>query len=148
MLVLSRKEEEAILFPSLEIAVQILRVQGKKVCLGIVAPPEVKVVRNEIAVGNSMANCETQSSRCRPKEFNSNPPQQESPQSELQGLIHSLQMKLSVLEAQLRLGRSIEAAATLRTAIDNLMSLTTIEPNSHLPNNHVPTKADEHVLVV
>lgn|SRR5262245_44029786 len=49
MLVLSRKENERVLFPHLGVALQILRVGGGKVRLGIQAPDDVSVVRHEIA---------------------------------------------------------------------------------------------------
>jgi len=49
MLVLSRKENEKVLFPHLGIALQILRSSGGKVRLGIEAPGDVSVVRAEIA---------------------------------------------------------------------------------------------------
>src|SRR4051794_24194630 len=49
MLVLSRKENERVLFPHLGIALQILRVNGGKVRLGLEAPDDVSIVRYEIA---------------------------------------------------------------------------------------------------
>jgi carbon storage regulator CsrA len=49
MLVLSRKENERLLFPHLGVAMQVLRVGGGKVRLGIQAPEDVSVVRHEIA---------------------------------------------------------------------------------------------------
>jgi carbon storage regulator CsrA len=49
MLVLSRKESEKVLFPHLGIALQILRVNGQKVRIGIEAPDDVSVLRFEIA---------------------------------------------------------------------------------------------------
>src|ERR1041385_1720060 len=49
MLVLSRKENERVVFPHLGVAMQILRVGGGKVRLGIEAPTHVAVVRHEIA---------------------------------------------------------------------------------------------------
>src|SRR5256885_10472992 len=49
MLVLSRKENEKILFPHLGIALQILRINGGKVRLGLEAPNDVSIVRYEIA---------------------------------------------------------------------------------------------------
>ena len=48
MLVLSRYEEDKVVFPSLGISVQILRVQGNKVRIGIDAPHHVKVLRHEL----------------------------------------------------------------------------------------------------
>jgi carbon storage regulator CsrA len=49
MLVLSRKENEKVLFPHLGIAIQILRLAGGKARLGVEAPHDVSVVRHEIA---------------------------------------------------------------------------------------------------
>lgn len=54
MLVLSRKEDDKILFPNLGVSVQILRVEGNKVRVGVDAPPEVKILRHELADANSM----------------------------------------------------------------------------------------------
>jgi carbon storage regulator CsrA len=49
MLVLSRRESDKVLFPSLGITVEVLRVQGNKTRLGITAPDDVPIVRHEIA---------------------------------------------------------------------------------------------------
>ena len=48
MLVLSRKEDQKVCFPGLGITVQILRVKGSSVKIGVDAPLEVRVVRDEI----------------------------------------------------------------------------------------------------
>lgn len=48
MLVLSRRKNEEILFPSLDIAARILRASGNTVRIGIDAPSDVKVLRGEI----------------------------------------------------------------------------------------------------
>lgn len=49
MLVLSRREADKILFPSLGITVEVLRVQGNRTRLGINAPADVPILRHEIA---------------------------------------------------------------------------------------------------
>jgi carbon storage regulator len=48
MLVLSRKESQRLVIGD-NIVVQIVRVQGGTVRLGIVAPPEVSIRREELA---------------------------------------------------------------------------------------------------
>src|SRR6185437_3129781 len=49
MLVLSRGRNDKVVFPTLGISVEILRVAGNKVRLGIDAPQEVPVHRHEVS---------------------------------------------------------------------------------------------------
>jgi carbon storage regulator len=48
MLVLSRKIGERIVLPNYELSITIVGVEGNRVRLGISAPPEVGVYREEI----------------------------------------------------------------------------------------------------
>ena len=48
MLILSRRQNERVNFPALGITVEVLRTGQKKVQLGIDAPPEIRVVRDEL----------------------------------------------------------------------------------------------------
>ena len=48
MLVLSRRTNEKIVFPDLNITVQVVSIKGNTVRLGISAPPEVTVLRAEV----------------------------------------------------------------------------------------------------
>jgi len=49
MLVLSRQPNEKILFPNLGISVQVLRVAGNRVRIGVDAPRDVEILREEVA---------------------------------------------------------------------------------------------------
>lgn len=49
MLVLSRKETDKILFPSLGVTIEVLRIRGNVARIGIEAPEEVPIRRHEIA---------------------------------------------------------------------------------------------------
>jgi carbon storage regulator CsrA len=48
MLVLSRRHSEKILFPNLGISIEVLNIAGKLVRLGVTAPRDISVVREEI----------------------------------------------------------------------------------------------------
>ena len=56
MLVLSRSESEKVHFPSLGISVEVTRVKGKTVRLGIDAPREIRVVRGEVDKSYSVSS--------------------------------------------------------------------------------------------
>ena len=55
MLVLSRRRNDKILFPNLGITVEILKVDGRTVRVGVDAPPEVAIQRHEIAARGDKA---------------------------------------------------------------------------------------------
>jgi carbon storage regulator CsrA len=52
MLVLSRRLNEKLLIPSIRTAVQVVSIQGCQVRLGVDAPPEIAVYREEIYRGD------------------------------------------------------------------------------------------------
>ena len=49
MLVLSRKERERIVFTSLGITIDVVKISGRRVRLVIQAPPDIPVHRKEVA---------------------------------------------------------------------------------------------------
>ena len=49
MLVLSRSRKEKIVFPTLGISVEVLHIAGNKVRVGIEAPADIPVHRDEVA---------------------------------------------------------------------------------------------------
>lgn len=55
MLVLSRRQDEKVCFPNLGIEVQVVRTGGKVIRLGVVAPPEVPVLRGEMIPASETA---------------------------------------------------------------------------------------------
>jgi carbon storage regulator len=56
MLVLSRNRNESIVFPTLGISIEVVRVSKGKVILGVNAPKAVPVHREEIAARMSLEN--------------------------------------------------------------------------------------------
>ena len=48
MLVLSRKTSESIVLPTLGVTIQVVAIKGNHVRIGISAPPEVDILREEL----------------------------------------------------------------------------------------------------
>ena len=54
MLVLSRRETDKVVFPTLGITVEVLRIRGNVAKLGIDAPPDIPVLHHELAQRKSI----------------------------------------------------------------------------------------------
>jgi len=67
MLVLARKETERLVFPTLGISIEVVRIQGNKMRLGIDSPPDVPVLREELADLKGIdftSNCTSANQKC------------------------------------------------------------------------------------
>src|SRR5262245_54010679 len=109
MLVLSRKENEKVLFPNLGIAMQILRVGAGKVRLGIEAPDSVSVVRHEIASDEQLAEL---AERLKGSAKNAN--------HEIRNRLHATLLGLALVHKQLSYNLVTDAEETLAGLIDNI----------------------------
>ena len=56
MLVLSRRMSEKIVLPELGVTLEINRIQGNKVRIGITAPDQVRIMRSELLDPNAVAD--------------------------------------------------------------------------------------------
>ena len=112
MLVLSRKENEKVVFPHLGIAVTILRVGGGKARLGIEAPGEVAVVRHEIANDEQLAEL---SERLTQKA--------KSVTHEMRNQMHSTLLGLCLVHKLLSRNLLEQAEQTLEELIANMQGL-------------------------
>lgn len=54
MLVLSRKEDQKVVIPGLDISIKIVRCKNSSVVLGFEAPPEIRIMRDELDAGISV----------------------------------------------------------------------------------------------
>src|SRR5437764_8931486 len=130
MLVLSRKEDEKILFPNLGIAMQILRVGGGKVRLGIEAPNSVSVVRHEIASDEQLAQfSERLISSAK------------SLTHEVRNQLHTTLLGLALVHKQLSYNLVDDAEETLARLIDNMTGLDTEIGKNHRNNGSSRRKA-------
>jgi carbon storage regulator CsrA len=133
MLVLSRKENESIVFPKLGISVQVTRLGGRVVKLGIEAPEDVRVYRGEL-VQDSQPQQECSSPAPRPKtvepklEKSKADSQRESmhrARHELRNRLNSALLGLQVLQTQIEKGRVDDMEGTLFQIFQRLTDLNT-----------------------
>lgn len=108
MLVLSRGQTDKIIFPNLDITVEILRITGNKVRVGINAPKDVCVLRHELA----------------DKHFGKD---ESSPTMQLRhafrNRLNTANLALHLLQRQLDAGLTEEAETTLQHALRELDTL-------------------------
>ncbi|HXG08230.1 MAG TPA: response regulator [Gemmataceae bacterium] len=127
MLVLSRRWGQRILFPHLGISVQVLSSRSSTVRLGIEAPPNVSVVREELAtVAAPPAAGARGESRI---------------SHDLRGRLNTLAMSLHVVEKQLKAGLTAEAERTLQEAQEFLEALPAKIDSSRPDGSHRPINA-------
>jgi len=112
MLVLSRKSQQSIDFPTLGVSVQILKVAGQTVRVGVEAPREVPVLRSETAVFEetlervAKAQCEREADRAL--------------RHAVRGRLHNAAMSLHLAEEQLKRGLTEKAENVIQNALEQL----------------------------
>lgn len=112
MLVLSRRKDEKLVFPNLQIEVQVLRVSGNVVRLGVKAPADIRILRDELVEKLEAAVSavpQTASSR--------------SLRHEMRNRMNTLNVALHLLERQLEAGMLQHADATLQKALAEVARL-------------------------
>ncbi|MBX9679046.1 MAG: response regulator [Gemmataceae bacterium] len=108
MLVLSRKPNESVIFPSLGISVRVVRVQGNIVRIGISAPHDVEIMREELLAADT--GHERQSPRS-------------SWSHAARNQLHKISLRLHLLQRRLEVGENAEAGQTLTDLLHDLGNL-------------------------
>lgn len=108
MLVLSRGPTEKIVFPNLNITVEILRIAGNRVRVGVDAPKDIRVLRHELVDEQSDTDAATRQSHSR---------------HEFRNRLNAANLSLHLLQRQLDAGLAEEADTTLQTALRALDTL-------------------------
>ena len=140
MLVLSRRETDRILFPSLGISVEVLRVQGNRTKIGIDAPADVPIIRHEIADLKGI-------------EF---APGKESNDQRLKSLVYAIRTRLDSAAMNLnRLHSSLDPHTDLSTSTQPIIEelfgeLQELEREAHgvLEDAGLPVNATPQALLV
>jgi carbon storage regulator CsrA len=119
MLVLARRPNETIVFPDLGIRIQVIRVAGKEVRLGIDAPPDILVLREEVADGRPGIDG---SSHAPARQFC----------HELRNRLNAASLGLQVLQRRLALGETHGADTLITRTIDELQQIDAqLQPQKH-----------------
>jgi carbon storage regulator CsrA len=114
MLVLSRRKGEKIVFPNIGIQLELLKVQGNTARLGIKAPQNVKILRDELAA--IPAGPGTDDRRSGP----ANSPRLSH---EMRNRLNKATLALQLLRKQLERGQADHAESTLQNLLFEFASL-------------------------
>jgi carbon storage regulator CsrA len=114
MLVLSRRPGQKVVFPGLGIAIEVLRSGGSVTRLGIEAPDNVLVLREEIL---EKSNCENRS------DVASQSPLDRERQHEWRNKLNQMVLKLELLKGQLESGQAGDSERRLNDVFNELTDL-------------------------
>ncbi len=127
MLVLSRRENEKVLFPKLGISVEVVQTKGNTVRLGIEAPREIRVIRGELT-----DECDVEERATDPS-FNRRDPvtsssysKNGSSQVEIRKQLDAANLAIHLAQNQLQQGLSDRAEAALDQALHCLRCLDNV----------------------
>jgi len=142
MLVLSRKEDQKIIFPNLGISVEVTRIQGNNVRIGIDAPRSIKIVRGELLDDPKAALNAFEQLESRLSELDL------ATRHKLRNHLNTASLSVTVAQKQLERGGSEQAEIFLSQAVEALNELnqlfesTAMGGNKELPTMtaEVPTK--------
>ena len=130
MLVLSRREQESIVFPKLGIRIQVARIKGKAVSIGVEAPDDVRILRGELfeqeaAGGELSVMTESSSGRTANRER----------EHELRNRVNTLTIALHLMRKVLAKNSGLVDETLLSGAIDELALIEeTLQDTSKAPD--------------
>lgn len=113
MLVLSRRENQKVLFPNLGITVEIVGLQGNNVKLGIDAPPEIRILRSELVKENSK---EFENSGCEL-------PESLAERHHKNNQLNSVALQIQIAQKLLKRGENEQAMSALQGSLSKLQKL-------------------------
>lgn len=120
MLILSRREAEKVLFPKLGITIEVTRVQGRTVRLGIEAPDEIRIIRAELEDTADLEIRKRQNNSNRPSESSWNVPK------EMQQCLDAANLAIHLAQNQLRQQLNDKAEEALDHALECLENLESV----------------------
>ena len=113
MLVLSRKADQKVCFPGLGITVHILQVKGSSVRVGVEAPVEVRIIRDELQDSEAPSTPRTHVVRL-PREL----------RHELRNQLNTLSLALHLFKQEIDSGRMQDAEETFDKLVEHFEQLS------------------------
>jgi carbon storage regulator CsrA len=133
MLIISRKEGQRIVLPSLGVAVKILKTSGNSTRIGIDAPRSISVIREEL-LGDAEKLLDSTSDHLAAEEIH-----------RLRGSLNSAAMGLNLLYRMLEQGETEKASATILRVFSQLREIETVVAagsNTGESSTSVPLQSD------
>lgn len=161
MLVLSRRENERILLPAVQTSIQVVRIGGSIVRLGIDAPSHITVIREELArqpeePASNGDTTRSTSSQGTMREETTQPPAQGNQarmSEEYQDLLHCMAFACELVDQLLAEGQIAEAQETVRKVQSHLRQFQQVQQakrdsDSRRKTEQRPENRDPKVAVV
>jgi carbon storage regulator CsrA len=114
MLVLSRRQDQSFCFPNLGIKVQVLRTGGKVVRLGIDAPKDVAVLREEL-----LGDCDHEAVSC----LESTTGMSKEQRHDFRDRLNAASLGLQVLQQRIESGQTVDLDSLIEKIFSNLSEL-------------------------
>jgi carbon storage regulator CsrA len=136
MLVLSRRENEKIALPDLGVSVEVLRIAGSAVRLGVQAPANVKILREELTEGvSTVAGAERTKAGFKLTH-------------DARNRLNTVNLALVMVQKHLAAGRSADAARTLEKAHRDFLAFSAELAGEARPAESVVQRILRNALVV
>ena len=140
MLVLSRRENQKVCFPDLDITVEVLRVRGSAVRVGVEAPLEVRILRDEISDNGKSKDSEAT------KQHVIRLPR--SQRHLIRNKLNSLSIALHLFKHELEAGRLSDAEQTFEKLVQQLEGIMSVGEPQQVPAVPSDPKPDSTALLV
>lgn len=134
MLVLARRPNDKVLFPQVGITVQVIRLDGKSVRLGIEAPDHIRILRHELVTPGELETMEPYAD-----------PAQRHLTHALRNRLHLATMGLQLVKNLFEAGQWEQMESTLRRVLSELEKLDNEaqipSPSQSVPHEPRPLRA-------
>ena len=141
MLVLSRREHERVVFSNLGVSVEVLRVAGNVVRLGIEAPSEIRILREELAGPTAVNDLSVQ-------RLAHAAALAKTVRHEIRNRLNVASLGLQVLQRRLESGDGDAAEATIATIFNELSEIDAALASSKLAEAPQPPVREHRALIV